>query len=127
MNDLRNRVQLIGHLGADPELKKFESGAAITTFRMATNENYKNKEGEWVTDTQWHNIVAWSPFAEVLKKKLAKGKEVAVVGKLVNRTYDDSNGEKKYFTEIRLSNYELFDKPSGDSNGKEEEKKKVSK
>lgn len=100
MNNLKNRVNLIGNLGADPEVKELESGKKIAKVRLATSENYKNKDGEKVTDTQWHNLVIWGPRAEFVEKYLKKGQEVAIEGKLNHRTYDNAEGEKKYFTEI---------------------------
>ncbi len=100
MNNLKNRVNLIGNLGADPEVKELESGKKIAKVRLATSENYKNKDGEKVTDTQWHNLVVWGPRAEFVEKYLKKGQEVAIEGKLNHRSYDNAEGEKKYFTEI---------------------------
>ena len=109
MSKIRNRVQLIGHLGSDPEVLKFDSGKTKASFRMATNEKYKNATGEWVEDTQWHNIIAWGKLAErVEKSPLAKGIEVAIQGKLTHRAYDDSEGNKKYLTEINLDALEIF-------------------
>jgi len=100
MNNLKNRVNLIGNLGADPEVKELESGKKIAKVRLATSENYKNKDGEKVTDTQWHNLIMWGPKAEFVEKYLKKGQEVAIEGKLNHRSYDNAEGEKKYFTEI---------------------------
>ena len=100
MNTLRNKVQLIGNLGNDPEIINLESGKTLAKFTIATNESYKNAQGEKVTDTQWHNIVAWGKTAEIVEKYLTKGKEVAVEGKLTTRSYDTKEGEKRYFTEV---------------------------
>ena len=111
MSNMKNRVQLIGHLGNDPEVVKFDSGKVKATFRMATNENYKNGEGEWVQDTQWHNIVAWGGVVSRIERlKLEKGAEVALQGKIVHRSYDDSEGNKKFFTEINTDAIELLNK-----------------
>ena len=99
MNTLRNKVQLIGNLGNDPEILNLESGKTLAKFSIATNESYKNADGEKVTDTQWHNIVVWGKTAQIVEKYLTKGKEVAVEGKLVTRSYD-KEGEKRYVTEI---------------------------
>ncbi|MEK6152401.1 single-stranded DNA-binding protein [Flavobacteriaceae bacterium 3-367] len=103
MNALRNKVQLIGNLGKDPEVIELENGGKLAKFSIATNENYKNAKGEKVTDTQWHNIVAWGKTAEIVENYLTKGKEVAVEGKLVNRSYENKEGEKRYVTEIRCN------------------------
>ena len=100
MNSLRNKVQLIGNLGKDPEVRKLESGKSVASFSLATTSKYKNQAGDLISDTQWHNIVAWGKKAEIVEQYLTKGKEVAVEGKLVHRSYDDKNGEKKYITEV---------------------------
>ena len=100
MNTLRNKVQLIGNLGNDPEIINLESGKTLAKFNIATNESYKNAQGEKVTDTQWHNIVAWGKTATIVEKYLTKGKEVAVEGKLTSRSYETKEGEKRYITEI---------------------------
>jgi single-strand DNA-binding protein len=108
MNTLRNRVVLIGHLGANPETKKLESGKEVARFSLATTESYKNDKGEKVSETQWHNIVAWGKVAEIAGKFLEKGKEVAVEGRLVTRNYDDKEGVKRYVTEVVLSDLLLI-------------------
>lgn len=99
MSNLRNKVQLIGNTGNDPEIQNLESGK-LAKFSLATNESYKNDKGEKVTDTQWHNVIAWGKTAEIIEKYVTKGKEVAIEGKLVHRSYDDKNGDKKYYTEV---------------------------
>lgn len=109
MTTLKNHVQLIGRLGNDPQVKSFESGKTMATFPLATNETYYNNKGEKVTDTQWHNIVVWGKKSEVVGKYLKKGSEIVVQGKLVNRSYE-SNGEKKFITEIVLNEMEFLDK-----------------
>lgn len=100
MTTLRNKVQLIGHIGNDPEIINLESGRKGAKLSLATTEIYKNDKGEKVEETQWHKIVAWGKAAEIIEKYVAKGKEIAVEGKLVHRSYDDKNGEKRYFTEV---------------------------
>ncbi len=100
MYALKNKVQLIGNLGKAPEIKTTEGGKKMARFSIATNETYKNTKGERVTETQWHNLVAWGKVAEIAGKYLEKGKEVAIEGKLVNRSYEDKNGNKKYVTEV---------------------------
>ena len=100
MSTLRNKVQLIGNLGNDPEIINLDGGKKLAKFSIATNETYKNQKGEKVTDTQWHNIVAWGKTAEIIEKYVAKGKEVAVEGKLTSRSYDDKEGVKRYITEV---------------------------
>jgi single-strand DNA-binding protein len=100
MNTLRNKVQLIGNLGNDPEIINLESGKTLAKFSIATNESYTNNKGEKITDTQWHNIVAWGKTAQIIEKYVGKGKEVAIEGKLTNRFYETKTGEKRYITEI---------------------------
>jgi single-strand DNA-binding protein len=100
MSTLRNKVQLIGHIGNEPEMINLESGKKLVKFSLATNETYKNTEGEKVTNTDWHNIVAWNKTAEIIEKYLHKGSEVMVQGKLTSRSYETKEGEKRYITEV---------------------------
>ena len=100
MNTLRNKVQLIGNLGNDPEIINLESGKTLAKFSVATNESYRNNKGEKITDTQWHNVVAWGNTAKIAENYLTKGKEVAIGGKLTNRSYETKEGEKRYITEV---------------------------
>jgi len=103
MNALRNKVQLIGNLGQDPEVITLESGSKLAKFSVATNETYRNSKGEKITETQWHNVVAWGKTAEIVESYLGKGNEVAVEGKLVHRTYETKEGEKRYVTEVKCN------------------------
>jgi len=100
---LQNKVQLIGNLGANPELKTLESGKKVVRFSLATTESYKNEKGEKVKETQWHTIIAWNKLAELVETYLTKGNEIAVEGKLVNRSWTDKTGVKKYITEIVMN------------------------
>ena len=100
MSTLRNKVQLIGNLGNDPEIIALESGRKLAKFSLATNESYKDVNGEKQTKTDWHNIVAWGKPAEIIEKYVTKGKEVAVEGKLTTRNYETKEGEKRYITEV---------------------------
>ena len=100
MSTLRNTVQLIGHVGNDPEIVNLESGKKLAKFSVATNESYKNAKGEKITDTQWHNIVAWGKTAELIENYVPKGKEVGIEGKLTSRSYEDKEGVKRYVTEV---------------------------
>ena len=109
MNAIRNSVQLIGRLGNDPQIKSFYSGKKMATFSLATNDVYYNNQGEKVEDTQWHNIVAWGKKSEVIENYLKKGQEVAIQGKLINRSYE-KEGEKKYVTEVVVSEILMMDK-----------------
>ena len=100
MSTLRNTVQLIGHVGNDPEIVNLESGKKLAKFSVATNESYKNAKGEKITDTQWHNIIAWGKTAELIENYVPKGKEVGIEGKLTSRSYEDKDGVKRYITEV---------------------------
>lgn len=110
MNALRNKVQLIGHLGGNPESKTFDNGKKVVRFNLATNESYKNSKGELVKETQWHQVVAWEKLADVMEQYLSKGSEVALEGKIVYREYTDSSGAKRYITEIVASEMLMLDK-----------------
>jgi single-strand DNA-binding protein len=103
MNALKNKVQLIGNLGQDPEVVNLDSGSKLAKFSIATNETYRNTKGEKVTDTQWHNIVVWGKLADVVEKFLYKGSEVAVEGKLIHRSYENKEGEKRFISEIKCN------------------------
>ena len=103
MNTLKNKVQLIGNLGNAPEIKTLESGKKLARLNLATNESYKNAQGEKVTETQWHNVIAWDKTAEIIEKYFTKGLEVMVEGKLINRNYTDKDGVKRYITEVQAN------------------------
>jgi single-strand DNA-binding protein len=95
-----NKVQLIGHLGADPELRYTANGVAVATFSLATNESYKGDDDTWQERTEWHNIVAWRRTAEVASEYLAKGRQVYIEGRLQTRSWEGQDGVKRYTTEI---------------------------
>jgi single-strand DNA-binding protein len=103
MYALKNKVQLIGNLGQNPEIKTFDGGRKLAKFSIATSESYRNVNGEKVNETQWHNLVAWGKLADIVEKYVTKGSEVAVEGKLTYRTYNDKDGNKKYYTEIQVN------------------------
>ncbi|WDT67425.1 single-stranded DNA-binding protein [Cloacibacterium sp. TD35] len=98
---LRNKVTLIGHTGKEVEIVNFEKGK-IAKVTLATNDFYTNAQGEKVEETQWHNLVASGKLADIMEKYVQKGKEIAIEGKLIYRTYDDKDGQKRYITEIRV-------------------------
>lgn len=100
MNNLKNKVQLIGYVGNAPEITTLESGKRLAKFRMATNEHYKNLKGEKVEETQWHNIVVWGKTVDLIESYVPKGKEIGIEGKLTTRSYDAKDGTKRFFTEI---------------------------
>jgi len=100
MSTLRNKVQLIGNVGQEPTITNLESGKKVARLSLATNEHYKNAQGEKQTDTNWHTLVAWGKIAEIIEKYVSKGKEIAVEGKLIARSYETSEGEKRTVTEV---------------------------
>ncbi len=110
MTTLRNSVQLIGRLGIDPKSFEFDGGKMKTTFSMATSDFYNDKEGKRVEETQWHNVVAWGGIAKIAADYLAKGKEIALSGKLTNRSYEDKEGNKRYITEIVANEIVMLEK-----------------
>lgn len=105
MNTLRNKVSLIGRLGAQPEVVTFDSGRTLARFSLATNERYKNKEGVWQDNTQWHNLNAWGKTAERVAKMLNKGQEILVEGRIVNNSYETKEGEKRFGTSIEVNEF----------------------
>ncbi|MFP4092690.1 MAG: single-stranded DNA-binding protein [Cyclobacteriaceae bacterium] len=107
---MKNRVQLIGNLGAAPEVRNLNSGKKVAQFSLATSESYKNAAGERVQETQWHQVVAWNKLADIAESYLDRGRRVAVEGKLVYRSYEDKNGVKRYVTEIVATDILMLDK-----------------
>lgn len=103
-----NKVTLIGRLGKDPEVRTLDSGTNIAKFSLATDESYKDKNGEWQTITEWHNVIMWRDMAERAEKLLKKGYLVYVDGKLTNRSWQDENGNTKYITEVRANTFRLL-------------------
>lgn len=109
---LNNKVQLLGHLGNNPEIRTLENGNKLAKMSLATYEPYKDAKGKKVDKTQWHNIVAWGATAEIAEKYLAKGKQVLVEGRLVHNSYTDKEGQKRYTTDVNVSHIMLLDKKS---------------
>lgn len=108
MNTLKNRVHLIGNLGFDPEIREVAEGRKVARLSLATNDSYRNAQGEQVTDTQWHTVVAWGSTADAVARILRKGSPVALEGRLVHRTYEAKDGTKRYITEVVLSDFQLL-------------------
>lgn len=100
MNALRNKVQLIGRLGQEPEIISFNDGNKMAKFSLATDDSYKDKEGNKVERTYWHNVVVKNGLVNVVENYVTKGQEIAIEGKLINRSYEDKEGNKRYITEI---------------------------
>jgi len=108
MNNLRNSVRLIGYLGKDPEAKQIEGGKSLARVSLATKEVYKNKSGEKIENTQWHNLIGWGKTAELMNTLLKKGKQIAIDGKIIYKTFEDRNGVKRTMTEIVVSEFVLM-------------------
>ena len=110
MNAMKNRVQLIGHVGNEPEIKTFDGGKKLANLTIATNDTYRNDNGDKVEHTDWHKVTAWGKTADIIEKYVTKGKEVAIEGKLTHRSYEDKNGEKRYITEVIVNEILLIGK-----------------
>ena len=110
-----NKVILVGHLGKDPEVRHLENGSAVATFSVATNENYKDKNGDWQSMTEWHNVVVWRYLAEKAERILKKGSLVYVEGKLTTRKWQDTEGKDRYTTEVVGRTLQPLDKKEGGS------------
>lgn len=108
-----NKVILVGNLGKDPELRYTSSGVAVATFSIATNESWKDPDGNLQERTQWHNIVAWRKLAEICGEYLKKGGKIYAEGRLQHRNYDDKNGVKRYVTEVVLDEMVMLDSRGG--------------
>lgn len=112
-----NKVTLIGNLGRDPEVRHFDSGSVVGKFPVATNESYRDKNGEWQTNTEWHDVVVWRHLAERAEKVLKKGAMVYVEGKLTHRKYQDKDGNDRYITEIVANTFRVLDRKEEGSSG----------
>lgn len=108
MNNISNSVRLIGRLGAEPEIRTFGQDKKMARFSIATNETYRDAQGNKITNTCWHNIVAWNGQAAIAEQYLHKGQEIAVEGKLNNRSYTDKDGNKKYVSEIVINEVRML-------------------
>ncbi|MDR1755598.1 MAG: single-stranded DNA-binding protein [Culturomica sp.] len=110
-----NKVILIGNVGADPEVRYLEGGVAVANLRLATTENYKNRNGEKVEQTEWHSVVLWRGLAEIVEKYVKKGMRLYIEGRLRTRAWDDQSGNKRYTTEIYADNMQMlsFGRPDG--------------
>lgn len=109
-----NKVILIGNAGDKAEIRDLESGVKVATFSLATNENYRDKSGEWQQNTEWHRIVAWRLQAEKAERQIRKGAKLYIEGKLSNRKWQDKDGNDRYTTEVVVNYMRLLDKVEGD-------------
>ncbi len=108
-----NKVILVGNLGADPEVRYTPQGTAVANFNVATNESYKNRDGEMVEKTEWHRVVAWDRLAEIIGEYLKKGSQVYIEGSLQTRSYEDKDGVTKYTTEIKAREMQILGSRDG--------------
>ncbi len=108
-----NKVILIGRLGKDPEVRKINATTTVCNFPLATNESYKNQDGSYTEQTEWHNIVMWRGVAERAERILKKGSNIFIEGKLRTRSWEDKENHKRYTTEIVVENFQLLDKREG--------------
>jgi single-strand DNA-binding protein len=115
MYALKNKVQLIGNVGKEPEIKETESGKKLARLSIGTNESYRNAKGERVNEIQWHQLVAWGKIAEIIEKHLKKGSKLAIEGKLMNRSYTDKENKKRYITEVQITELLMLDQAEGRS------------
>ena len=114
MNNLKNKVNLIGRLVVKPEIMTFDTGRKLARFSLATNDRYKDKNGEWQEDVQWHNVTVWGKVADRVEKLLEKGQEILLEGKISYQSYETNQGEKRYSTVIEGNDFMLLNKPSGE-------------
>lgn len=110
-----NKVILVGNVGIDPEVRYLEGGTAVATVRLATSESYKNKNGERITQTEWHNIVLWRGLAEITEKYVKKGMQLYIEGRLRTRSWDDKEGNKRYTTEVVADSMKMLSRRDDDN------------
>lgn len=111
-----NKVTLIGHAGGEPDVRKLEGGSTVARVSLATNESYKDKDGNWQTTTEWHNLILWRDMADRAAQNIKKGSTVFVEGKLSYRKYTDKDGVEKSMTDIVVSHFRVLDKKDRDHN-----------
>jgi len=114
-----NKVILVGNVGKDPEIRYLEGGTAVCSFPMATSETYRNREGERVTTTEWHNIVLWRGLAEVAERYVKKGSQLFIEGRIRTRSWDDRDGNKRYTTEIVADNMQMLGRRPDDTSSQD--------
>lgn len=116
-----NKVIIVGNVGREVELRHTPSGVAVARFSVATNERWRDKDGNRQEHTEWHTVVAWGKLAEFCQQYVSKGRQVYVEGSLRTRTYDDDKGNRRYFTEIRAQTIQLLGRREGAAEGGAEE------
>jgi len=119
-----NKVILVGNVGKDPEIRYLEGGTAVCSFPLATSESYKNRDGEKITNTEWHNIVLWRGLAEIAEKYVKKGAQLYIEGRIRTRSWDDKEGNKRYTTEIIADNMQMLGRKPNESGQQESQPSK---
>lgn len=125
MESIRNKVQLVGHTGKDPVLKVFDSGSKKVTVSLATSQYYKDGNGQFQTNTQWHNIIAWGGTAEAIQNKVKKGDHLIIAGSIQYRSYEDKAGNTRYITEIHASSFMRTTKDKADEDALKMEQERL--
>jgi len=110
-----NKVILVGNVGKDPDIRYLEGGTAVCSFPLATSETYRNRDGERITSTEWHNIVLWRGLAEIAEKYVKKGTQLYIEGRIRTRSWDDRDGNKRYTTEIIADNMQMLGRKPDDA------------
>jgi len=105
-----NKVELAGYAGRDAEVREIKSGISLASFSLATSENYRDKNGDWVSNTSWHNIIMWNDVARKAAEEIRKGTHVSLTGKINYRNYETKTGEKRYVTEIIVNEFSVIPK-----------------
>ena len=116
-----NKVILVGNVGKDPDTRYLEGGTAVCSFPLATSESYRNRDGERITTTEWHNVVLWRGLAEVAEKYVRKGSQLYIEGRIRTRSWDDRDGNKRYTTEVVGDNMQMLGKRSDDTGTQQDE------
>ena len=117
MNALRNSIQLVGRLGIDPVIKSTVKGSKMAQLRLATNEVYKNAQGEWVENVLWHNLVVWGThLTQIVEQRCAKGSQIMIEGMLTYRDYEDKEGQKKIVAEVKVRQLQVLGKSNSPKN-----------
>lgn len=116
-----NKVILVGNVGKDPETRYLEGGTAVCSFSLATSETYRNRDGEKITNTEWHNVVLWRGLAEIAEKYVKKGSQLYIEGRIRTRSWDDRDGNKRYTTEVVGDNMQMLGKKSDESGIQEDQ------
>ena len=112
MNNIRNHTQLIGYIGKDAEVRQLANGSFLANVSLATNESYRNRNGDKIKNTQWHRLVGWGKMAELMEQFFKKGREIAISGKLTYNSYEDKQGQTRHYSQVVISQFTLLGKPN---------------